>query len=282
MGHREWSIDRGNAKLRVIVAGDGPAVVFIHGWALDCDMWLTQVEALSDRFRVLAYDRRGFGASSGTPSLVSDVDDLRALFQRFGIEHASIVGMSQGARVAALFARENADRVDRLVLDGPPALFVEDEGGSTEIPIEHYRALFRSHGIGAVRKAWLEHPLAHLETDDPAAHARLRSMIERYPGHDLLVTHGASPSLQLRSFSMPVLIINGIHDSEARLASGAQLERLLPDSRRVLVPHAGHLPCLDNPAFYNDALRAFLREGHAATRSARTPEPHSQHKENRS
>ena len=55
-------------RLRVRTAGDGPAVLFLHGWALDLDMWRAQFEALASRYRLIAFDRRGFGLSSGTPS----------------------------------------------------------------------------------------------------------------------------------------------------------------------------------------------------------------------
>lgn len=282
MAHRERSIDTGDATLRLIEAGEGPAVVLIHGWALDSGLWAHQIAGLSEEFRVLAYDRRGFGASSGTPSLAADVLDLGRVLDALAIERASIVGMSQGARVAARFAAADADRVDGLVLDGPPALFSEDELSAVEIPMADYRRLFRERGIEAVRHAWLDHPLTQLRTTDPEAHATLRAMIERYSGDDLRASLPEPFSVDPTSVRMPVLIVNGSHDLASRLKNGMRLEQLLSRSRRVLVPDAGHLPCLDNPAVYNESLRSFLREEPSAHSARPTPGSFSKHQENRS
>src|SRR5690606_30873815 len=112
----------GAATLRVRDAGQGPAVLFIHGWALDSDMWTAQLEELSRDHRAIAFDRRGFGLSSGEPSLAADVEDVRWLLDQLEVGAAGIVGMSQGARVAARFAHDHPQRVRWLVLDGPPSL----------------------------------------------------------------------------------------------------------------------------------------------------------------
>jgi 3-oxoadipate enol-lactonase len=91
-------------RLRYRDAGSGPAVLLIHGWTLDLDMWEPQVEALADSFRVIRLDRRGFGLSSGRPALTDDVADVQALCRHLALKHVSVVGMSQGARVAARLA----------------------------------------------------------------------------------------------------------------------------------------------------------------------------------
>src|SRR5713226_5942951 len=72
-------IEINGARLRYRDEGKGSAVVFVHGWALDLDMWETQAAALAAAYRVVRLDRRGFGLSSGDPSLVDDVTDLHAL-----------------------------------------------------------------------------------------------------------------------------------------------------------------------------------------------------------
>ena len=66
------------ARLHYSVTGSGPAVALVHGWALDADMWAPQRVALGQRHTVIAYDRRGFGRSTGTPGIAHDVQDLRA------------------------------------------------------------------------------------------------------------------------------------------------------------------------------------------------------------
>ena len=59
--------------------GKGPAIVLVHGWALDLTMWDLVASALRSRYRVIRYDRRGFGGSTGQPDLQRDADDLMTL-----------------------------------------------------------------------------------------------------------------------------------------------------------------------------------------------------------
>src|SRR6478735_5218087 len=99
--HHELQVP--GARLRYRDDGAGRAVVFVHGWTLDLDVWEPQA-ALAAEMRVLRYDRRGFGLSSGRPSTDSDVDDLRALLDALGVVSPLLVGMSQGARVVLEFA----------------------------------------------------------------------------------------------------------------------------------------------------------------------------------
>src|SRR5580698_5368440 len=87
------------ARIRYRDEGAGPAVIFVHGWTLDLDMWEPQAADLSTDYRVVRLDRRGFGLSSGRPSLAHDIADLRELCRHLDLRQVALVGMSQGARV---------------------------------------------------------------------------------------------------------------------------------------------------------------------------------------
>ncbi|MGH8327277.1 MAG: alpha/beta fold hydrolase, partial [Steroidobacteraceae bacterium] len=67
------------ALLRYREEGRGAPVLLIHGWTLDLDMWEPQVAGLGGSFRLVRFDRRGFGLSSGRASLASDVQDALAV-----------------------------------------------------------------------------------------------------------------------------------------------------------------------------------------------------------
>ena len=64
---------------------------------------------------------------------------------------------------------------------------------------------------------------------------------------------------KLGRLATPALIVNGRFDTKSRLRAGEQLARVLPHAERVLIPDAGHLPNLDNPLAYNEAIQSFLR-----------------------
>jgi 3-oxoadipate enol-lactonase len=262
----EQFIDVGGARLRVRTAGEGPAVLLVHGWALDLDMWTPQFAALAARYRLIAFDRRGFGLSSGTPSIEEDLSDIHELLATFAVERVTIVGMSQGARVALRWAIESPATTTSLVLDGPPRDLLATGRQQGEITLATYRELVRNAGIGAFRKQWLEHPLMQLHAHDTRTRALVREMVERYPGHDLLAND--SPQVQrlvdLDRLEVPVLIVNGEYDSDTRIGAGAELARALPQARLAVIPGAGHLSNLDNPHAYNKVLGEFLA-GHART-----------------
>ena len=90
-----------SARLRVRTAGKGPAVLLVHGWAIDLDMWAPQFAALVDRYRLIAFDRRGFGYSSGTAGIDHDLADIEQLLARLDIDSIAIVEKSHGLTPSA-------------------------------------------------------------------------------------------------------------------------------------------------------------------------------------
>src|SRR5215469_7886992 len=99
-------------RLRFRDEGEGPAVLLVHGWTLDLEMWDPQVAALRDRFRLIRLDRRGQGLSGGVPaSSERDSEDLSALCRHLGLTRVALLGMSQGARAVLGFASSAPERV---------------------------------------------------------------------------------------------------------------------------------------------------------------------------
>jgi pimeloyl-ACP methyl ester carboxylesterase len=186
------------------------------------------------------------------------------LLRRLNLRRVAIVGMSQGGRGAMRAAAgPRRGRLACLVLDGAP--FDVSDSGEPEVPLARYGELARTRGIDAVRGEWRRHPLATLQTKDRAAHELLSLMTGRYPAHDLLA--GSQPSCVALSaavsIDVPALVLNGAGDTRRRRAMGDELGRTLPGAERVLIPHAGHLPNLDNPDEYNRLVHSFI-ERHAA------------------
>jgi 3-oxoadipate enol-lactonase len=249
------------ASLRYRDDGCGPAVLLMHGWTLDLEMWEPQVGALRSSFRLVRLDRRGFGLSSGRPSLANDVSDIDSMCRHLGLGCVALIGMSQGARAALEIAAVATTRVACIVLDGPPDMA---RGAATEedVPLAHYRELLRAKGIRAVRREWAMHPLVQVRTTDPMARRLLDSMIERYPGTDLLEIpenpDASSRPIPLAAVAAPALIISGEYDLPSRLNAAMRLARRLSRAERAVIPGAGHLPNLDNPDAYNRLVSGFI------------------------
>jgi pimeloyl-ACP methyl ester carboxylesterase len=265
-------LDTRGVRIRFRTAGTGPPVVFVHGWALDLDMWEPQFETLSDRFRVIAFDRRGFGLSTGSPDIGEDVRDLNALLDELSESAAAIVGMSQGARVALRFALALPARTTCIVLDGAPSERTPADAPDAEVPIAHYRELLRESGIDAVRREWSRHPLMQLHGRDAQATALLSAIVARYAGRDLSSTAPAPQTIAqlLPALHVPALVITGALDTAERRAAAAELAQALPAARRVEVPGAGHLPNLDDARGYAALLNRFMSQ-HVHGPDAYTP-----------
>src|SRR5215470_1548091 len=91
-------------RLRYRDEGCGPALLLVHGWTLDLEMWDPQVSALRNSLRLIRLDRRGHGLSDGSPAAHRDSEDLEALCNQLALDRVAVVGMSQGARSALGFA----------------------------------------------------------------------------------------------------------------------------------------------------------------------------------
>lgn len=244
-------------RLRFRDEGRGPAVLLVHGWTLDLEMWNPQVTALRDAFRLIRLDRRGHGLSGGMAGPERDSEDLAALCRHLGLTRVALLGMSQGARAVLDFAGARPERVDALILDGPPPLESEADA---DLPLERYAVLARTHGVEAFRHEWARSAMMQLRTQDPEARALLAAMIARYPGNDL--THWAPRTERaahgLQSLTAPTLILSGAFDLPSRGHAARRLAAHLSDAELAVIAGAGHLPNLDSPDVYSQLCRQFL------------------------
>jgi len=245
-------------RLRYRDEGRGPAVLLVHGWTLDLEMWDPQVKSLRDTFRLIRLDRRGQGLSEGIPAPQRDSEDLRALCRHLRLSRVALLGMSQGARAVLGFAATAFAQVDALILDGPPPLDGEPD---PDLPLERYVTVVRTRGIDAFRQEWARDALMQLRTQNAEARALLAAMIGRYPGNDL--THPPSPAepapgIRLKSLTAPTLVLSGAYDLASRRRAARQLAARLSDAALSVIPGAGHLPNLDRPEAYSELCRQFL------------------------
>lgn len=238
--------------------GEGPGVLLVHGWTLDRRTWRPQVEALASRFRVIAWDRRGFGRSSAPPDLPREPDDLAAVADHFGLGRFALVGMSQGARVALAYASRHPERVAAIAVQGTPLSDVESgEGEDEAVPIAEMTRLAAAGQLDAMRRLWRAHSL--LKVHGARAHADLDPIIADYAARDLLAP-GAPlhvTTTDLARLAMPILAITGREEPVWRHKVADSLARAV-EATRLDIAGGGHLCNLCQPALYNNALIGFL------------------------
>ena len=233
----------GDAVIHYEITGEGPPLVLIHGWAQDLTIWDDQVREFSRQFRVLRYDRRGYGRSTGHDDPTADPDDLRILLDSLGIRQAHVLGLSAGSAVALNFVVAFPQRVRALVLYGqtPPSGFMPEVPG----PVVAFREIARTHGLDSVGKALRSHPLAWMPPDRPELAELLKTQWARYDGRDLLDPRPPSGRVavarldQLGGIRTPTLLISGDHELPLLQQVADTLVRHIPGAKKVVISNGG-------------------------------------------
>lgn len=252
-------LDIDGVRLRYRDEGRGPPIILLHGWTFDLEMWDPQVETLHNEFRLVRFDRRGHGLSGGVPDSRQDALDIKALCGHLNLGKVALLGMSQGARAALRFASQAVEVVSALILDGPPNL--EQLAVDDDVPMGHFAQLVRRAGLEPFRREWREHALVQLCTESPALQRKVHAMIDRYPGREWLHPKAAAPAgppIDLEAIRAPALVLSGAYDLPSRLQSARDLAARLPGAELLVLPDAGHLINLDQPALYSRVCRSFL------------------------
>ncbi len=262
------------------LAGDsGPAVVLIHGHSVDLRLWVEQVPGLSAAgYRVVRYDVRGHGRSMAPTTGYTWENysaDLRDLLDRLNVERpaaeglaldaAHIVGLSMGGGIALQFALDSPARVLSLTLvDTTLPGFTYSKQYSRQI--EELVAAVRAEGPrAAFERLWLTHPLFDGIRRFPDRFQRVREMVLAYPAAEyregaLPADYAPTVADRLHEITAPALVIVGESDIPDFRLTADLLAENLPNARKLVLPDCGHVPPLEQPQAFNDALIAFLRE----------------------
>jgi pimeloyl-ACP methyl ester carboxylesterase len=252
-------------RARVYSAGAGDPLLLLHGWSLDRRSFAPQRDALSAAYRVLTFDRRGFGESVAPPDLNRELDDIDRILDALGIERVHLLGVSQAARLALRYAMLRPARLRSLLVQGVVVDgYTPDASAGQDLPLAHYQALARAGALAELREEWLAHPMMSAGIEDPAQRDLLARIVADYQARDLTSEAPpiAPPAIDvlagLPALALPVLVLTGELETPARKAHAAELVRLAPQAREVMLPRAGHLSNLAAASAYNAAVLAFL------------------------
>ncbi len=251
-------------NLAVDVRGQGPAIVFIHGFPLDHTIWQPQIEGLDDWSRI-APDLRGMGQSDAPDlgySMATYAEDLLALLTTLGVERVVLCGISMGGYIAFEILRRARDRVRGLILVGSRAEGDSPEGRRAR---DADAARAREGGAAAIAETMLPKMFAArtMEQQVPVVE-QVRRMMMGTPQAGLLGAIGAlrdrpdSLSLLPTLSGLPALVIVGEEDQVTPPDRAQAMVDALPDGELVMIPGAGHLSPLERPEAVTNAIRGFL------------------------
>jgi non-heme chloroperoxidase len=256
--------------------GSGRPVVLIHGWPLSGRSWEKQVPALvEDGYRVITYDRRGFGWSSqpfGGYDYETFAADLHVLLEYLDLTDVALVGFSMGGgEVARYLGRYGTDRVSKAVFAAAVPPFLWKSGDNPDGGIDQATLTGFHDGIRGDRAAFVDAFVTNFFS--VAGRTDLVSPQQRQYNSDIAAFASPKGTLDcttafattdfrddLKAFTIPTLVIHG--DSDAIVpfeVSGKRTAEAIPDSKLVVVPEAPHGLNVTHAEVFNAELLAFLR-----------------------
>jgi pimeloyl-ACP methyl ester carboxylesterase len=263
--HNDDTLDRPAFLMSFEDSVDRVPVLWIHGFPLNNLLWDLQLDDLAGIARLITPDLRGHGATPATEppySMQMFAEDCASLLDHLGLtEPVVVAGLSMGGYIALDFQRRFPERTAGLILAATRAGGDSDEGKAGR---DAMAELARTEGVAAVAEGMLPKllaPAAYREQPDLVEFVRdiMLSTSEEGVIGALAAMRDRPDSLPLLgSVEVPTLIIHGEQDQLIPPDEARATQAGIAGSELVLIPDAGHLPNLEQPVVFNDAVRDFL------------------------
>ncbi len=269
-GAKAVEMDHAGSTIAWREAGTGDPVIFLHGLGGSREAWGPQLRGLADRYRCIAWDMPGYGASAPIVPLTYQAiaDRLVEFLDELEVATADLVGLSFGGMHALHTAIHHPDRVGRLVLaDTSPAFGMDGTSVAewTSARLAPIKAGATPADLaGSVIDAITAAPLPDsVRAETVAAFARISvdgftAAVRCLPTNDVRD--------QLPDINHRALVVVGELDVETPQAYAEALAAGLPNSELHVLPAVGHLSPTEAPDAFNDLVATFL----SADRPART------------
>jgi pimeloyl-ACP methyl ester carboxylesterase len=257
------AIDVDGLRIAFARAGSGPALVLLHGYVGDgATTWRPQLDGLSDRFTVIAWDAPGAGGSSDPPEtlgMAGYADLVAGFVTGLGLQRPCVGGLSFGGALTLEVCRRHPSLAGKLVLASAYAGW----GGSLP-PEEADRRVSQAMTLSALSADEYVATLLPSMFSPGTSHEVVQqfgsSMRAFHPAGFRAMARASAADLRpaLAHVHVPSLLVYGEQDVRAPLTVARRLHSAIPGSRLVVLPSAGHLCNLEAPDDFNSAVRAFL------------------------
>jgi 3-oxoadipate enol-lactonase len=250
-------------SLAVDAAGDGPAVLFIHGFPLDRNLWRPLASMLTGWRRIVP-DLRGMGESDGPESgysMAEYADDLAALLETLRVERALVCGLSMGGYIAFELLRRHPGRVQGLVLMTTRAA-ADDAAGRARR--DAMIARVRRDGTGFLGEEMVPKLLAATTLKTmPEVVRQVTAMAVGSPPDGIVgaltaMRDRADSTPLLPRIALPTLVVAGSDDQLIPAAEARVMASAIPDAHFALIPSAGHLAPIEQAVNTGRVVREFL------------------------
>jgi pimeloyl-ACP methyl ester carboxylesterase len=243
-------------------AGEGPALVLLHGFLCDSRCWKPQLLHLSDQFRVIAWDAPGAGLSSDPPdtfTTASYAHCLAMFLDAIGIERAHILGLSWGGILAQEFYRLHPERFRSLVLADTYAGW----RGSLPEVIWHERLATCLDDADRSAETLVVKFVPGVFTDGASQDLReeFSAIVRQFHPAGFRLMSLSSAEIDTRdllpNIGVATLVLWGEDDRRSPLQIAEQFRAAIPGAELATIPNAGHLSNMEQPDAFSAHVRRF-------------------------
>ena len=230
-------------RMYYAIYGEGDPVLLIHGGLGNADDFGFQVPALAESHKVIVADARGRGRSTRSDqpySYALMADDYIALLDHLGVDKVALVGWSDGAVIGLDLAIRHPERLSRLFAYGANYTPEGIKASAADDP------MFKA---GTARAAADYARLSPTPAEFDALLAQLSNMWATQPNYT---------QDQLRGITVPTVIFIGDHDEAVELAHAAEMAKLIPGAKLVIMKEASHFAMWQKPDEFNATVLNFL------------------------
>lgn len=245
--------------------GKGTPCVLVHAFPLSGEMWKSEATWLAKTRRVIVPDLHGFGRSArqATPSIAAQAKAIHELLKQLGVTQPVVLGgLSMGGYVALEFVRQFPSQVKALGLFSTKAAPDSPEQRAGRLKLI---GRLKTEGLDALLETTVPKLVGATTTASrPAVLAEVKRLVMA------ATVDGVTDALQamadradlrplLASITCPTLVVAGSEDALIPLAEGSQMAAAIPGAQVQIIPAAGHLTNLEQPAAFQAAVETWWR-----------------------
>ena len=265
--------------------GSGYPLLLSHEFAGDYRSWEPQVRYFARRYRVIAYNARGYPPSDvpedvGAYSQARAMDDIAQLLEALQVPQAHVVGLSMGGYATLHFGLNYPQMARSLVVAGCGYGSVEGDRQKFQQDTAQVAQRIQNDGMPAMAAVYAKGPTrVQFEDKDPRGWQEFADQLAEHSATGAALTmrgvQGQRPSVyeleaQMQQLQVPTLIVTGDED-EPCLEPGLFMKRAIPTSGLVVVPKTGHTINLEEPESFNRIVSDFLTAVESGQWQARNP-----------
>ncbi|MBI5747480.1 MAG: alpha/beta hydrolase [Nitrospinae bacterium] len=259
-------------NLHYRITGKGKPIIFVHGWAMNSNVWKYQSNKLAKDFQVIAVDLRGHGKSecrmqNAECGFTIFVQDLKELINFLGIEKFTLAGWSMASFIIARYYFKYLEDVEKLIfISGTPKFLSGNDypHGQPLIMVKRLEQNLKRDYENHIREFCGKLFISDEQIDDSKL-SEIESLMfnEDFPPPLSTALHTLNLLIMdnirdnLRDIKVPTLIIHGDIDKICPVGAGKYIAREIPDSKLIILKGVGHAPFLTQPERVNKEIKDF-------------------------